>query len=145
MISATLKNTHGITMTFAGHASLYLDPKTLTPPGIDGGDAIDTSSHSNSAVRTKYPRTLKEITDAAFTAAYDPDAWDAIYAAIGANVAITITFPGTDFGNTVVYGYLKSFIPNEYVDGADATAECVVVITNDSSGTETIPAHTTAS
>jgi hypothetical protein len=146
MKAATLKDGFGITVTLTGHDfSLLLDPSSITPPGIDGGDAIDTTTHSNSAVRTKHPRSLKEITDAAMTVVYDPDAWDDIVSAVNDNVAITFAFPGAAFGSVVVYGYLKSFIPNEYVEGEQATAECVLVITNENgSGVETAPVHTTA-
>ena len=145
MKSGTLKDGLGMTITFAGDATFFLDvdPSSITPPGIDGGDAIDTTSHSNSTYRTKYPRTLVEITDASFTAAYDPDAYDDILAQLNVNQAITFTFPGTGTNTLVVYGFLKSFIPNELVEGEQATAEFEIVITNDKAGTETGPDYTT--
>jgi len=145
MKAGTLKDGFGITITFAGHDfSLVLDPTSITPPGVDGGDPIDTTTHSNTAYRTKHPRSLKEITDASMTVVYDPDAWADIEAAINDNVAITFNFPGASNGQVVVYGYLKSFTPNEYVEGEQATAECVIVVTNDNAGTETGPVHTSA-
>jgi len=141
MKAGTLKDGFGITITFAGHNfSLVLDPTSITPPGVEGGDPIDTTTHSNIAYRTKYPRSLKEITDASMTVVYDPGAWDNIVAAINDNTLITFTFP--DASSLAVYGYLKSFTPNEYVEGEQATAECVIVVTNDNEGTETGPAHT---
>mgnify|MGYP001221696046 FL=1 len=141
MKAGTLKDGFGIAITFAGHNfSLVLDPTSITPPGVEGGDPIDTTTHSNIAYRTKHPRSLKEITDASMTVVYDPGAWTSIVAAINDNTLITFTFP--DASSLAVYGYLKSFTPNEYVEGEQATAECVIVVTNDSEGTETGPAHT---
>jgi len=132
----TLKDGFGIQITFGTGKSgvdhsgivLFLDPTSITPPGLDGGDAIDTTTHSNTAYRTKHQRSLKEITDGSCTVVYDPDAWASIVAAINDNVLITFTFP--DGSSVSVYGYLKSFIPNEYVEGEQATAECVIVVTN---------------
>jgi len=143
MLAGTLKDGFGITVAFAGHDfTLTMDPSSITPPGADGGDAIDTSTHSNTKYRTKHPKSLVEITDASFTAAYDPAVWDDIISAINDNVAITFTFPQAK-GNLVVYGYLKSFTPNELVEGEQPTAECVIVITNENgSGVETAPVFT---
>ena len=145
MLSGTLKDGLGTTISFADHAGLFLvvDPTSITPPGIDGGDAIETTSLSNSTYRTKYPRSLKEITDGTFTAAYDPDAWDDILSAINDNGLITFTFP--DGASVAVYGYLKSFSPNEFVEGEPATGEFEIVVTNDNAGTETAPSYVAGS
>lgn len=145
MIATTLKDGFGIRLTFSGHEAdipLIVDPTSITPPGIDGGDPIDATTHSNTAVRTKRPRQLVEITDASMTVVYDPDAWDDIRALIGVNTEITITFPTPGDGTLTVWGYLKSFTPNAYVEGEQATAEAVVVITNaNAAQAETGPAY----
>jgi hypothetical protein len=143
MIATSLKDGKGITVAFAGHTTLYLDPNSLTPPGISGGDAIDTTTHSNSAWKTKTPQQLLEALDGSFTAAYDPDNWSAIVACLNQNVAITITFPNSGAGTLVFYGFLQTFVPNAYVPGEMPTAECVIVVTNENgSGVETAPVYT---
>jgi len=139
MRAATLKDTYGISITIAGHAfALYLDPKSITPFGVDGGDAIDNTTLSNTRYKTKSPGTLVELTDGSFTAAYDPGELANIYAAINDNALITITY--ADDTTDAVYGYLKSFTPNEHGERTDATAECVIVATMNNAGTETNPA-----
>ena len=139
MLENTLKDGIGASIAFAGHDfALTLDPTSITPPGFDGGDSIDTTSLSNAAYKTKFPRTLMDVTDGSFTAFYDPAVVASIIAAINDNVAITITFP--DETTMVVYGYLKSFEPGELVEGEAPTAECSIVVTNDNGGTETGPA-----
>jgi hypothetical protein len=144
MKAGTLKDGFGIQIAFTGYDfSLTLDPTSITPPGVDGGDPIDTVTHSNTALRTKHPRSLKEITNGSFTAAYDPNAWDTIMTAINDNTQITFTFPNTGDATFVVWGYLKSFVPGEYVEGEQPTAECEIVITNENdAGAETAPVHT---
>jgi hypothetical protein len=153
VIAGTLKDGFGIEVSFGigesttNHANvtLYIDPDSITPPGIDGGDAIDTTTHTNSALRTKHARSLQDITDGACTVVYDPDAWTSIVALVNDNVLITFTFPTGD--TLAFFGYLKSFIPNEYVEGEQATAECVLVVTNrdHSDDTETLPEYTLGS
>lgn len=144
----TLKDGHGIFLAFAVDSSFFLsvDPTSITPPGVDGGDKIDQTSHSNSAFRTAYPRKLKEITDSSFTAMFDPDYYsNIINNVINKNTLITFTFP--DSSTVAVYGYLKSFAPNEFVEGEPATGEFEIVITNvhSDTGVETGPAYTPGS
>jgi hypothetical protein len=153
MIAAALKDGYGIAMTFGtGESStdhsgitLSVDPNSITPPGAAGGDAIGTTTHSNSAWQTKSPQSLLEAMDGAFTAAYDPDAWDDIVALINDNVLITFVFP--DGESVAVYGYVQSFVPNAFVPGEMPTAECVVVITNrnHNTGLEVAPAYSASS
>ena len=139
MQTGTLKDTYGIAITFAGtDVSLYLDPKTVTPFGADGGDAIDNTTLSNTRYKTKSPGTLVEMLDGGFTAAYDPSELAAIYGLINENVLITITY--ADATAEAIYGFLKSFVPNEHGERVDATAECVIVPTMNNAGTETAPA-----
>jgi len=139
MKTATLKDGYGTTISFAtSDLSLILDPQSITPPGADGGDAIDTTTHSNDAWRTKHPRSLKELAEGTFTAAYDVSDLSTIYGAINVNQLITVTFPD----NSVLkfYGYLKSFTPGELTEGDMPTAECAIVVTcEDDTGAESAP------
>jgi len=145
MKASTLKDSFGISVTFASDPDLNLavDPTSITPPGLEGGDAIDTTTHSNTQFRTKYPRTLIDISNASMTAIYDPDAWNDIVALINENQQITFSFP--DNSSIVFYGYLQSFVPNEFVEGSPATAEMTIVVTNDDGSGESAPVYTAGS
>ncbi len=147
MEALTLKDGFGITMTFAAKASfaLSVDPTSITPPGVDGGDKIDATTHTNIRYRTAFSRQLVEITDSSFTAMYDPDYHEDITSLINNNNLITFIFP--DASTVAVYGFLKSFAPNEYVEGEGASAEFEIVITNvhSDTGVETGPAYTAGS
>jgi len=128
-------------IAFAQDADVSLWEKAVTPPGIDGGDAVETSTMHNTTYRTKAARQLKELTDASFTAAYDPAVYDQIVALINVEGWITIHFPD---GSTLDFmGYLKSFAPGEIVEGSQPEAECEIVCTNENStGAETGPTYT---
>lgn len=143
MISDTLKNTYGISLTIGGSNGtvLGLDPKSMTPPGMDAGDPIDNTTQSNTKYKTFSPKTLVELTNSSFTAAYDPGTWATILAKVGVNSELIFTF--ADATTLTVWGFLKTFIPNEHGEETDATAECELVITNvDAAGAEIAPIHT---
>jgi len=115
-----------------------IDPKSITPPGITNGDEIDTTTQSNSAYKTKYPRKLLEVSDASFTAAWNIAGWDELTSVVGQNGEIVFTFP--DDSTLTVWGYLKEFTPGEFAEGEMPVADATIVITNEnSSGTETAP------
>jgi hypothetical protein len=151
--AGTLKDGFGIAITFGvgesgtnhGNVMLKLDPTSITPPGVDGGDPIDTVTHSNSEVRTKHPKSLKDLTNTTLTVAYDPNVWTEIVALVNDNVLITLSFPSGDALD--FYGYLKSFVPGEYVEGEQPTAECEIEVTNwdHATGLESGPSLTAAS
>jgi hypothetical protein len=153
MIGATLKDGFGIAVSFGvgksgtNHSgiSLVIDPTSITPPGLDGGDLIDTTTHSNDTYRTKHTRSLIDLTDCSCTVAYDPAAWASILAAVNDNVLITFTF--TDGSSVAFYGYIKNLTPNEFVEGEMPTAECTFVVTNinNTTGAETAPDYTAGS
>jgi hypothetical protein len=126
-------------ITLAGDPDINFWEKSATPPGYDMGDGIDQTTFHNTAYRTKYPRTLIEITDGAITVAYDPAVHDLIIAQLGVNQEITITF--NDGSTTAFWGFLKSFTPQEHSDGEQPEAQCEFVVTNlDAAFTENGPA-----
>jgi len=112
--------------------------KTVQPPGIDGGEPIDTTTMRNDAVRTAAPHVLYSLTPLNCNVAYDPTVYDSILGAINDNDEFVVTFP--DEGTLTFWGYLKSFIPQELTQDDEPMAAIVIVPTNiNASGVETIP------
>ena len=70
---------------FADAGAILLKEKEVTPPGLAGGGANDTTTMLNSVYRTRAPKSLKTLTDASFTASYDPAVYDTILAQINNN------------------------------------------------------------
>jgi len=131
-------------IAFAADADVSLWEKTVTPPGVDGGDSVDTSTMHNTTYRTKAARTLKEMTDAGMSCAYDPKVYDQLIALVNVETSITVYF--SDGSSIDFFGYLRSVSFAECAEGTQP--ECTVVIactnTDPTSGVETGPNYNTA-
>ena len=131
---------HSTLIEFASNPAVKFYEKEVTPPGVDGGDAIDTTTMRNVKWRTFTPRKLKTLTNSSATVAYDPAVYPQILALINANQLITITF--ADGSSLDFYGFLKTFTPGPAVEGEQPTAEIEIVPTNkNASGVETDPVY----
>jgi hypothetical protein len=140
---ARIDDGHSTTVTFASQDTVLLWEKEVTPPGIEGGGANDTTTMLNTAWRTKAPKKLVSLTDAAMTVAYDPAFLDDVLDMINENQTITITFP--DGSTWVFWGWLDTFVPNACVEGEQPTAQCTIIPSNQSSsGSEIAPVYTPA-
>lgn len=127
-------------ITFASHPTIGFWEKQVTPPGLDGGDEIDTTTMHNVRWRTRSPRALITMTNSSLTAAYDPALYTTILTLINFETTVTVRFPD---GTTVAFfGFLKNFQPGTLVEGAQPEATIEVVPTNQdpSSGAEEDPA-----
>lgn len=112
--------------------------KSVTPPGIEGGGENDTTTMRNTTWRTKSPKQLMSLTQGSATVAYDPTVLNDIVLMINVNQAISITFP--DSSVLTFWGWLDSFKPGEISEGAQPTAEIVLVPSNqDANGDEIAP------
>jgi hypothetical protein len=128
------------TISFSSNPNVKLWEKQVTPPGVQGGGANDTTTMRNTAWRTRSPKKLKTLSDSSFTAAYDPAVYSQIVAMLNTNQQITVTFPS---GKTLVFwGWLDEFTPNRVVEGAQPEAECKIIPSNqNTSGVETAPTY----
>ncbi len=120
---------------------VFMAEKTVTPPGISGGGANDVTTMRNTAWRTNAPKQLKTLTNSSLTVAYDPAIYDEILAILIVNQLITITFP--DGATVAFWGWLDEFTPGDSEEGAQPTADIVIVPSNrNDSGTEVAPSYT---
>jgi hypothetical protein len=121
-------------VTFGRDANINLWEKSVTPPGYEGGDAIDDTTMHNTTYRTFGPRNLITLTETTFTCMYDPDAYtDILNNLLNQEDTITVSFP--DGSTLAFFGYLKSFIPSELVEGETPEAEITIQPTNIDPGT----------
>jgi hypothetical protein len=125
-------------ITFSIDPTLELWEKNVTPPGIEGGDAIDQTTMHNIFRRTKAPRQLYEVSDSSMTCAYDPACYDAIRDMVNVPQTITCTFSdGSTFAD---YGWLRSFLPTEHVEGEQPEAEVVIIFSGEDHNNEWVEA-----
>jgi len=123
-------------ITFAGDANISFWEKAVTPPGFDGGDAIETTTMFNTTYRTFGPRGLYTLTEASMTVAWDPVCYTEVVAIINVEDTITVTFP--DGTTLAFFGYLKNFDPSEFVEGTQPEASITIQPTNFDSANKVI-------
>ena len=117
--------------------------KTVTPPGLDGGGPIDTTTMRNTLYRTMAPKQLITLTESTMAMAYDPAVYDEIIAMLNVKQAITITFP--DSSTLVFWGYLNTFTPNGNTEGEQPMADINLQPTNtDADDAEIAPVYAAA-
>ena len=115
-------------ISFASDPNVTFWEKTVTPPGMEGGDKVDTSNQFNATFRTAAPQGLIELTDSGTKVAYDPSVMDEIQALINVRDTVTISYPDND--TYAFFGYLKSFIPDEMTEDTQPEATVEIVSTN---------------
>lgn len=122
-------------VTFDADSDVKLWEKEVTPPGIDGGDPINTTTQHNTSLRTKSPAALKEMTSSSFTCAYDPAVYPQILALVNVHTTVTYLFPN---GTTLAYfGWLRSFEPDGMSEGEQPEATVNIEAANqDAAGSE---------
>jgi len=116
--------------------------RSVTPPGIDGGDEVELTTQHNSTWRTLASRSLATLTEMVLSGTYDPDVYDEILAIINYETTITVFFP--DGSTLAFYGFVKRFTPGELVEGVPPECSVVIVPTNrdPADGTEQAPVMT---
>lgn len=119
---------HSTKIAFARDPDIEFWEKTVQPPGVDGGDAIDTTTMHNVRWRTMAPRQLITLTEMQTTVAYDPVLYTSILNLINEEGGVTVHFP--DGTQVSFFGYLKSFEPSENSEGEQPEATVTIVPTN---------------
>jgi hypothetical protein len=131
------------TIAFADAATIELFEKEVTPPSVQGGGAIDTTTMLNTEYRTKAPKQLKTLGDSSLTVAWDPVIYDTIVGATGINNNQLITITFIDGATLAFWGWIDEFTPNALVEGDQPTAEVTIICSNQNDvGAETAPVYT---
>lgn len=133
---------HGTLITFASAPTAPLWIKAITPFGYEGGEHIDIGNMHNASVTTKAPQSIIDITNATMRVAYDASQLGTLFGLI--NQPDNITFMASSRNAMAVWGYMKSFVPEEVVKSQEAqqpTAMVTFVATNydPNEGTEEVP------
>lgn len=115
-------------ITFAENGSVQLWEKEVTPPGYEGGGAVDQTTMRNTTWRTQLSRQLTTASAMTLTAAYDPAAYLEVLNMRKTNQQITVTFP--DASTLVFFGWIEAFTPNTLTEGEQPTAELTLEVSN---------------
>lgn len=137
-----LTDGHSTKIAFAADPDVSFWEMSVKPPGIDGGDAVQTTTMHNTTWRTMASRQLKTLTECTGEAAYDPNVVNNVNALINVETSITVRFPD---GSTLdFYGFLKSVEFNDITEGNMPTLNYTIVPTNQdpTTGAEAAPVLT---
>lgn len=117
-----------ISFEILGGGALFKE-KTVTPPGLDGGGMIDTTSMRNSVWRTRFPKALVTLSEMTVTVEYDPDLLiELISTVLNVNQLITVEFP--DGSIFQFAGWLNEFKPQEHREGENPVATMTIIPSN---------------
>lgn len=120
-----LKDGFSTVVTISSLTTLSFWIKQATPPGIDGGAAVDQTTMHNTAWVTRLFQTLLDLKEATFDAAYDPNVYNQLLTLANVNTTITFRFPE---GSTLAfYGGVRMFDFKPLVRGQQP--ECTVTFT----------------
>lgn len=138
-VGRKLKDGFKVLMAFEADPDISFWEKTIKPPGVDGGDAIDQTTQHNEELRTMAARALKTLTEASLTVAYDPRVYNQILALCNVEGLITCKF--ADNSTLDFYGYLRTFEPGDMSEGnqPEATINITCTNVNPATGAETPP------
>lgn len=121
---------------FALNANVKFFEKEVTPPGIEGGGANQTTTMRNVRLRTMSPKKLYTLTEADAVVSYDPAVYPQILAMVNKNQLVTVLYP--DGSTLAFWGWLDTFKPNAAKEGEQPTAAVKVIPSNqNASGVET--------
>lgn len=127
-------------ITLENIPTIKLYEKDVTPPGYTAGGPIETTTMRNIAYRTSAPRKLKSLTQLTATVAYATVAYPDIWAQIGINQLVTVTFP--DESTISFYGWIEEFTAATHTEGEQPTASLVIQTgMRDNNGEEVAPAY----
>ncbi len=121
--------------------TIKLFEKEITPSNITGGGPIDTTTMRNTAWRTMAPKKLKKMGQIMATCAYATDSFPVLFAEIGKNQRMTVTF--ADGSSLTVWGWLDEFTPSTVKEGDQPTAAVKFEPSmRDNDGNEVAPLYT---
>ncbi len=115
-------------VAFAGYTTIGFWERSVTPPSLDGGEPIDTTTMLNVTYRSMTARQLKSLGGFSMTAAWDPAVYSSAIAMINVPTTVTVHFP--DSSSIAFYGYLRSFKPGAHEEGKMPEATLEVQPTN---------------
>jgi hypothetical protein len=104
--------------------------REVKPAGMDGGEAVDTTTMRNNAWRTYAPRHLKTLTEMTANCAWDPVVYSNLVGNINKIGQISIYFPDPEKTTLTFYGYIVKFEPGEHKEGDMPIAVMTVRPTN---------------
>ena len=134
---AALTNGFKTIITLDADPNIQLYEKRVTPPSIDMGGKIDTTTMRNSSLRTGAPKSLVGLGDLQAVCAFNPAVYQEFYDIAGVIDNTTVTFP--DGAELQFWSFADKLTFNEMVEDEQPTATAVFCLPNtDPNGDEDV-------
>ncbi len=132
------------TISFSKFLTVAVWEKDVKPPGIDGGEPIDTTTMLNDLWRTMAPRQLKKLEPISANCAYDPDDYPRLISMCLEEQVCTVRMPNG--GTIAFYCYINKVDPQDNKEGEQPMISLSIIPTNEdpSDRTEQGPVYTPA-
>ena len=138
-----MKDGYQALVLFSADATVSMWLKTVKPPGLSAGGAIDTTTMENTRWRTMAPKSLVTATELNLRCAYDPKIHDDMNGMLGVNQLLTLTY--SDGSTLAVWGFVDEWTPTDLTEGEMPLGDMKFVPTNtNASDEETAPDYTAA-
>lgn len=124
-----LKEGFPVKVSFARDPDFEMAEKSVKPPMVNGGEAIDITTQFNNLLRTKYPRTLHELGPISGRSAYNPKAFASARSNL-VNQNGSVTCRWADGSTLDLFAFLRVFDPQEMSEGAQPEAAYEIEISN---------------
>lgn len=141
-----IRNGHSTRFALANAPTISLWIVSLTPPGVEGGELIPTTTMHNTALRTMAAQSLKTMTPMTMRCAYNAAVIDNLFAQVNNEQSGTLHFSQSS-GSWDFFCAITNFAPDEIVENAMPLASVTIGLTNTDplTGAETSPDYRTAS
>lgn len=122
-----LENGYRTAMAFDRLPTFSVFEKQVTPPEVDGGEPIDTTTMRRTKWRTHAPSALLSLKPFTYKGAYDPNMYNqVINTLINQPGSITIWFP--DNSTVSFFGYLQKATPETHENDSKQPEITITVV-----------------
>lgn len=115
-------------VTFSGLPGIFLREREVTPPELDAGGEIDTSTMLNSRMRTRAAKSLATLGKVTMMCQYDPFVYSQLATWLGVVQVITVVFP--DGFEMSFPGWVDKFTPPSHKEGDFPLATVEIIPSN---------------
>lgn len=118
----------GVKIAFKSNPDLLFWERSLTPPSIDGGDAIDITDSFNTTWETSAARTLKKLGDVEVEGFWEPGSYAEVLALVNVEDEITLIYP--DGSTESHFAFVRMFEREEVARGEPLTGTLTITPTS---------------
>lgn len=123
-----LENGFSMQVAFSEIPDVSIWENEVTPPGVDGGDALDLMNMHVVEWRPMAPRTVKTLTPMSVKGWYDPNLYNQLTDVVNVKQSISLHYP--DGSTLVFWGFVQKLDFGSFTEGATPEVTATIIPTN---------------